>query len=152
MRLNRWIGLLIGVAGVLLAAGSVWAQDSAQKLARFDGKWMTTCTCPPKGRTQGYTIQLPTTINDGAFRGEHGTAGEPGYLLIEGKLTSDGNAKLTANGKVSSRKYGTGVFTTEGADYSYNIKAHFDDAHGTGVRDAGLGIAGRPCTFEFAKQ
>jgi len=119
---------------------------------RFDGKWLTTVACPPKGKTEGYKIQVPSEIKDGNFRGERGTAGEPGYLLIEGKIANDGAAKLSATGKVSSRKYGTGIFTTEGTDYSYKIKAQFQDAQGTGTRDAGLGIVGRACTYDFAKQ
>src|ERR1035438_1699107 len=53
---------------------------------RFDGKWLTTVTCPAKGNTEGYKLQLPSVIKDGNFRGERGTAGEPGYLLIEGKI------------------------------------------------------------------
>ena len=118
----------------------------------FDGKWLTKMTCPAKGKTEGYTWQFPSVISAGHFRGEHGTAGEPGYLLIEGTIADDGTAKLSASGLVNSRKYATGVFTTQGADYSYNIKAQFKDADGTGIRDKGLGIVGRPCTFEFLKQ
>jgi hypothetical protein len=119
---------------------------------RFDGKWLTTVTCPSKGKTQGYKIELPSVIKDGAFRGERGVAGEPGYLLIEGKIANNGAAKLSATGKVSSREYATGILTTQGADYSYNIKAQFQDTHGTGTRDKGLGIVGRACPVEFVKQ
>ncbi len=119
---------------------------------KFDGKWFTKMSCPAKGNTEGYTWEFPGTVNDGNFRGEHGTAGQPGYLLIEGKIGDDGSAKLAANGLVASRKYATGIFTTQGADYSYNIKAQFNDTEGTGVRDKGLGIVGRPCTFDFVKQ
>lgn len=119
---------------------------------RFDGKWLTKMTCPAKGNTEGYTWQFPSVITDSNFRGEHGTAGQPGYLLIEGKIKDDGTAKLSANGLVASRKYGTGVFTTQGSDYSYEIKAQFKDAEGSGMRDKGLGIVGRPCTFDFVKQ
>ncbi len=119
---------------------------------RFDGNWLTKLTCPAKGKTDGYTWQFPGTVNAGNFRGEHGTAGEPGYLLIEGKIKDDGSAKLTANGIVASRKYARGVFAGKGEEYSYNIKAQFKETEGTGTRDEGLGIVGRPCTFEFAKQ
>ena len=40
----------------------------------------------------------------------------------------------------------------KGNNYSYNIKAQFDEAKGTGTRDEGAGILGRSCTFEFVKQ
>lgn len=119
---------------------------------RFDGKWLTTMSCPAKGNTEGYTWKFPGEIKDSNFRGEHGEAGQPGYLLIEGKIADDGTAKLAANGIVASRKYGTGVFTGEGTEYSYKINAQFKETQGTGLRDKGLGIVGRPCTFDFAKQ
>jgi hypothetical protein len=118
---------------------------------RFDGKWLTTLTCPAKGSTEGYTWKIFSVVTAGNFRGERGTAGEPGYLLITGPIKDDGSAKLTANGIVASRKYARGVFAHEGADYSYNIKAQFKETEGTGTRDEGLGIVGRPCTFEFVK-
>jgi hypothetical protein len=119
---------------------------------KFDGKWLTTLTCPAKGNTEGYTWKFPGVITNGDFHGEHGTAGEAGYLLIEGPFKDDGSAKLSANGIVTSRKYARGVFAHGGADYSYNIKAQFKETEGSGTRDEGLGIEGRPCTFEFAKQ
>ncbi len=40
----------------------------------------------------------------------------------------------------------------KGDNYSYTIKAQFTDTKGTGTRDEGAGILGRPCTFEFVKQ
>jgi hypothetical protein len=64
---------------------------------RFDGSWQTTLTCPAKGDTDGYTWKFVSVIQNGSFRGERGTAGEPGYLLIEGKIAEDGSAKLAAN-------------------------------------------------------
>jgi hypothetical protein len=86
------------------------------------------------------------------FHGERGTAGEPGYLLIEGKIKEDGSAKLSANGVVASRKYARGVFAHKGEDYSYDIKAQFKETEGTGIKGEGLGIVGRTCTFDFVKQ
>jgi hypothetical protein len=118
----------------------------------FDGKWLTTLTCPAKGSTEGYTWKIPSMIQNGKFKGEHGTAGQPGYLLIEGPIAEDGSAKLSANGIVTSRKYARGVFAHEGENYSYNIKAKFKETEGSGARDEGLGIVGRPCTFDFVKQ
>ncbi|MGO9231579.1 MAG: hypothetical protein ACLQKA_20500 [Bryobacteraceae bacterium] len=109
-------------------------------------------SCPAKGNTEGYTWQFASTVQDTNLRGEHGTAAEPGYLLIEGKIAQDGSAKLSANGIVASRQYARGVLAHKGADYSYNIKAKFEDAQGTGTRDVGLGVVGRPCTFDFTKQ
>jgi hypothetical protein len=119
---------------------------------KFDGKWLTTLTCPAKGNTEGYTWKIDSVVQNGSFHGERGTAGEGGYLLIEGKIAEGGGAKLSANGVVASRKYARGVLAHKGEDYSYNIKAQFSETEGTGTRDTGLGIVGRPCTFDFTKQ
>src|SRR5208282_4090618 len=88
---------------------------------------------------------------DGNFHGQHGEEGGPGYLVIEGKIADDGSAKLAAKGTVT-QNHAHGVFAMKGNNYSYNIKAQFEDAKGTGTRDEGAGILGRPCTFEFVKQ
>ena len=137
---------------LFLVLALIFLPMALQAGERFDGKWLTKMSCPAKGNTEGYNWEFASAIADGNFRGEHGTAGQPGYLLIEGKIADDGAAKLSANGLVASRTYATGVFTTQGADYSYTIKATFKDTEGSGVRDKGLGIVGRPCTFDFTKQ
>jgi hypothetical protein len=118
----------------------------------FDGKWLTTLACPAKGNTEGYTWQFPSVVSAGNLRGEHGVAGEPGYLLIEGKIADNGSAKLSATGIVASRNYARGVFAHKGEEYSYDVKAQFKETEGKGTRNEGLGIVGRPCTFEFVKK
>lgn len=119
---------------------------------RFDGKWLTKLACPAKGNTEGYTWEFPSVIRNNNLRGEHGTAGEGGYLLIEGKIAESGSVKLEVSGIVASRKYARGVLAHKGEEYSYTVKAQFQDTAGAGTRDTGLGIVGRPCTFDFAKQ
>jgi hypothetical protein len=137
---------------LLLLGALVMAPTRSIAGEKFDGTWQTKLTCPPKGDTEGYTWQFPSVIQNSSLRGERGTAGQPGYLLIEGKIAADGSAKVTANGIVYSRQYARGVFAAKGESYSYNVKAHFTDTEGSGTRDQGLGIVGRPCTFEFVKQ
>ena len=152
MHLTRIDSAALRVAAALLVCSIAFTpRAGGQGSAPFDGKWLTKLTCPAKGNTEGYTWQFGSVIENGNFRGEHGTAGEPGYLLIEGKIAQDGRAKLSANGIVASRKYARGIFAHQGAEYSYNIKAQFKDAEGAGARDEGLGIVGRPCTFDFVK-
>jgi hypothetical protein len=142
------------VAVTLLISSIAFAQSEAPgaKAARFDGKWLTKLTCPPKGNTEGYTLQFDSVIENSNYRGERGTAGEGGYLLVEGKIAKDGSAKLEANGIVAARKYARGPLAHEGEEYSYKVKAQFQDTEGTGTRDEGLGIVGRACKFEFVKQ
>jgi hypothetical protein len=141
----RSIRLLIAIVLIFLPAASFGGE-------RFDGNWQTRMTCPPKGNTEGYTWQFPAVIENNNFHGEHGTAGQPGYLLVEGPIADNGNAKLTANGIIASREYAKGVFAHQGESYSYSIKAQFSESTGSGARDTGLGVVGRPCTFEFTKQ
>lgn len=119
---------------------------------QFDGNWLTTLTCPAKGNTEGYTWKIPSVIQNSNFHAERGTAGQPGYLLLEGPIAPDGTAKLSANGVVASREYARGLFAHKGADYSYTVNVQFKGGTGSGTRDAGLGIVGRPCTFDFVKQ
>jgi hypothetical protein len=137
------------IALILLIPGITRAGDSASP---FDGNWLTRLTCPAKGSTEGYTWEFPSTITNGSYHGERGTAGEPGYFQLDGKIGKDGKAKLSAAGIVASREYARGVFAHKGADYSYDVKAEFKERTGTGLRNQGMGIEGRPCTFEFTKQ
>jgi len=130
---------------VLMPAVSIAAEP-------FDGSWTTKLTCPAKGDTEGYTWTFPAVVQNSNLHGEHGTAGQPGYLLIEGKIAADGSAKLAASGVVASRDYARGVFAHKGESYSYSVKAQFEATEGSGTRDQGLGVVGRPCTFDFTKQ
>lgn len=143
--MRKAVRLLIAGALILLPGISIAAD-------RYDGNWQTKLTCPPKGETEGYTWQFLSVIQNSMFHGERGTAGEPGYLTIDGKIKDDGNAKLSANGIVASRKYARGVFAHQGEEYSYDVKAQFKETEGTGTRNEGLGIVGRPCVFTFVKQ
>ena len=162
MRLTTIARAALRVTAALLIGSIAFAQSTStppqaagaggQTSPRFDGKWLTKLSCPAKGNTEGYTWQFSSVIQNSTFHGERGTAGEPGYLLIEGKIAEDGSAKLSATGIVASRQYARGILAHKGADSSYNIKAKFQDAEGTGTRDAGLGVVGRPCTFDFVKQ
>jgi hypothetical protein len=139
------VKLLLAIVMIFLPGTSIAAD-------RYDGNWQTKLTCPPKGDTQGYTWQFPAVIQNSMFHGERGKAGQPGYLLIEGKIKDDGAAKLSASGIVASRKYARGILAHKGEDYSYDVKAQFKETEGTGAKSEGLGIVGRTCSFEFVKQ
>lgn len=118
---------------------------------KYDGNWTTHLACEAHGETPAYKFEFPSVIKDGNFHGQHGEEGGPGYLLIEGKIADDGSAKLSAKGHVT-QNHAHGVFAMKGNNYSYNIKAQFEETKGTGTRDEGAGILGRSCTFEFVKQ
>jgi hypothetical protein len=109
-------------AATLFVCSLAFGQSSDQP-SRFDGKWSTEVTCSAKGDA----IRVPTIIEGGNFRAEVGKSGEPGYLLITGKVADNGEATLAATGS-----------------FSYSVKAQFREALGNG--------AGHACKFEFYKQ
>lgn len=136
--------LAIMCASVLLLA----AQTTE---GRFDGNWTTHLACDAHGETPAYKWEFPAVIKGGTLHAQHGEQGGPGYLVIDGPIAQDGSARLKAKGTVTN-SHAHGVFAMKGNNYDYNIKAQFTDAKGTGTRDEGVGILGRPCTFEFVKQ
>ena len=142
MKSNRLLIVcaLIFLPGILIGA------------ERFDGNWHTKIVCPPKGSTEGFTWYLDGVIQNGNFRALRGTEGEPGSFLLTGKIADDGSAKLSGDGFINSRKYARGVFAHKGEEYTWDVKAQFKDTEGSGARNEGLGIVGRPCTFEFTRQ
>ena len=102
--------------------------------------------------TAGFTTHFTSVVTAGNLRGERGTAGEPGYMLLTGAIAANGSAKLTINGIIANRAYARGIFAHKGEEYTWDAKAQFQATTGSGTRDQGLGIIGRPCTFDFAKQ
>ena len=144
MKMRGAVRLVVVCALMLLPGASIAG-------GRYDGNYVTKLACEAHGETPAYKWEFPSEVKDGNFHGQHGEEGGPGYLMIEGKIADDGSAKLAAKGKVT-QNHAHGVFAMKGDNYGYNIKAQFDDAKGTGTRDEGAGVLGRPCTFEFVKQ
>jgi len=143
--MNRFFRLLLAASLLFLPATLIASE-------RFDGTWHTKIACPPKGNTEGFTWNLDSVVLHGDLRGVHGTEGQPGSFVLTGKIKDDGSAKLSGDGIINSRQYARGVFAHKGETYNWDIKAQFKDTDGTGLRNEGLGIVGRPCTFEFTKQ
>lgn len=143
MRKLVWLGMLCAAPLLMLNAQA--------PAGRFDGNWTTDLACEAHGETPAYKWEFGGVIKGNTFHAVHGEPGGPGYLAIDGPIASDGSAKLTAKGTVTN-SHAHGVFAIKGDNYGYAIKAHFEDAKGTGTRDEGAGILGRPCTFDFVKQ
>jgi hypothetical protein len=146
MDMRKPPGIAMMVAALLLPGATIAGP-------RFDGNWVTHLACEAHGQTPAYKWEFPSTITDGVFHGQHGENGGPGYLVIDGKIGDDGSAKLSAKGTVESEHNNAhGVFALKGNNYDYTIQAQFADARGTGTRNEGAGILGRPCNFVFDKQ
>jgi hypothetical protein len=141
MKSAVWIFLL----GIPLLAG---AQSPA---GQFDGTWTTTMSCDASTHMPAYKWTFIATIANSTFHGQHGEQGGPGYMVMDGQIGADGSAKLHAQGKVQAGKAGI-VTELKGNKYDYYVDAKFTGSSGTGKREEGAGILGRPCSFEFTKQ
>jgi len=141
--MRRIVCLLAVCAPILLGAQAAGG--------RFDGTWTTNMACEASAHMPAYKWTFVGGIKDSNFHAQHGEEGGPGYLVIDGPINPDGGAKLHAKGTVQAGKAGI-VTELKGNKYDYYIEAKFTDASGTGKRDEGAGILGRPCTFEFTKQ
>ena len=151
MNLRKGFQPLVVCALLLLPGASIVFGQAAPAGGKFDGNWTTHLACEAHGEMPAYKWEFPSTVKDSIFHGQHGEEGGPGYLVIDGPIADDGSAKLKAKGHVT-QSHAHGVFAVKGNSYDYNIKAQFEDTRGTGKRDEGAGILGRPCTFEFTKQ
>jgi hypothetical protein len=142
----RNLGFLVVICGFALVARAGTAGS------KFEGNWNTKMSCDAHGEMPAYSWDFPSTIKDGVYHGQHSEEGSPGYLVVDGgPIGDDGNVKLSAKGKVQHSQ-AHGVFAIKGNNYSYNIDAHFEGDKGTGTREKGAGVLGRPCTFEFTRQ
>ncbi len=134
---------ILSVLVLMLLPNASYASDTQ----RFDGKWLTTVSCPNFRDALGFSFQFMSIVKDGVFHGLHGTEGEPGSLQIDGTIPPDGKASLYAKGRTGSKESVPGRDTPKGTEYGYNIDAQFDGSTGTGTR-----VEGRPCSLKFAKQ
>jgi hypothetical protein len=142
--MKKSIRLAVACATMLFPLASVAG-------GRYDGTYTTHLACVAHGETPAYKWEFPSEVKDNPFHGQHGEEGGSGYLVIDGRINDDGSAKLEAKGTLTHNN-AHGIFAMKGNNYSYNIKAQFDDTKGTGQRDAGAGVLGRDCSFEFDKQ
>lgn len=134
--------ILALIAAALPAAA--WA-DAPGGVARFDGDWVATVSCPNSNGALGYSFEAPTQIKDGVLHGERMHAGEPGWLVLDGRIEPDGQAKLYAKGLVGAAPFAVGQ-RPKGTDYGYHVIARFEDKRGSGTR-----VEGRPCDLEFIR-
>jgi hypothetical protein len=122
------------------------AVAGADPANRFDGAWVTTVSCANAAGALGYSFEVPTKIKDSLLHGERMHAGEPGWMVLDGQIQPDGQARLTAKGLVGASAAAVGA-RPKGSDYGYHVDAKFEDARGTGVR-----IEGRHCDLSFVRQ
>lgn len=113
---------------------------------RFDGTWNTVLTCDDAAGALGYTFRFASVVKDGVLHGEKGTKGQRGWLQLDGKILSDGSAKIYADGLVGASENAVG-HVSAGSPYSYDIDATFSGESGAGKR-----VEGRACRVTFARR
>ena len=118
----------------------------AQSANRFDGSWTATVSCPDADGALGYSFDVPTTIHDGLLHGERMREGEPGRLVLDGQVQTDGQARLYAKGLLGASQFAIG-HAPKGTQYGYHVVATFQDAGGTGKR-----VEGRSCELTFSRR
>ena len=119
--------------------------SSPTKSNAYDGRWLTMISCPAFGRALGYSQELSAEVKDGVYHASLGTIGQPGSVVIDGKIVSDGTSALFAKGSVGSTAASGG--SPVGAPYFFHVIAQFENSRGTGKR-----IEFRPCNLTFIRQ
>jgi hypothetical protein len=136
--------VLPSLALAALALAAV-ARAATAAPSPFDGRWNVVLSCPATtdGRAMAYSYQFPAEVKDGVLHGERGTAGEPGWLQLDGPIAADGSADLVAEGRTNIPGYAL-YNVQKGTPYKHAVKAQFQAAHGTGSW-----TTVRTCTFAF---
>jgi hypothetical protein len=144
--------LLIASLTVSLGAAAqpVASTPDEPSAERFDGTWDATVSCSDVNendpRARGYVLQFPVEVKQGILRGQHGSQNVSGWLKLEGRIESDGGARLVARGLTGDPDYALGR-VQRSSPYVYSVTAHFDAARGSGQR-----VELRPCQLTFVKR
>jgi hypothetical protein len=128
-------------ATILLAV----AAADASPAAPFDGVWTTVVACSASAGALPYSYEFNSTVSQGVLHGERGIKGAPGWLRVDGRISTDGSAALAAHGLVGKEWAATGHLPP-GTPYKYRIEARFSGDSGNGGR-----VSGRPCKISFSK-
>lgn len=141
--------LCIPLMALLLPGHPAASQTPRAPQARqsFDGSWIVVLTCPAAtDGARGYTYRFPAQVRDGRLRGQNGTEGSVGWLVLDGAIQPDGTALLTANGVTGNPDFSVGR-VRQLTPYSYQVNARFEATRGSGRR-----VETRACDFDFTKQ
>ena len=134
---------LLALAIAMVLSTSVSAAEPDQ---HFDGAWDTVLSCENTAGAQGYSFKFQSVVKDGVLHGEKGSKGKPGWLQLDGKILTDGSAKIYADGLVGAAEVAVG-HRPAGTQYGYHIEAKFSDDSGNGKR-----VEGRAYTATFEKK
>ncbi|MCX7893926.1 MAG: hypothetical protein N2544_16355, partial [Burkholderiales bacterium] len=78
---------------------------AASAASRYDGRWIATLECEPFEEMRASRSAYPIEIHGGEVAITRGTEGQPGYWLLQGKVTDDGRLRLAGPFVSSTQKY-----------------------------------------------
>jgi hypothetical protein len=145
-------GMLL-VFGLLSALWSASAWSATPDTGRFDGRWGVILVCPkaPSGALP-FTVEFTADVKEATLHGEHGHAGHPGWLSLDGRIQPDGAANLEAHGLTGDPHYNLDR-RVQGVPYEHDVTARFDASRGNGNWRARQNDGQvRTCDFTFGKQ
>ena len=137
-------GLLLALL-VIFAGGAPLIRASAEDFP-FDGAWDTVLSCENSAGALGYSFKFESLVKRGVLHGEKGAQGKPGWLQLDGKILTGGEAKLYADGLAGASDAAVG-HRPAGTRYGYHIDAKFSEDSGTGKR-----VEGRSCSVDFSRK
>ena len=131
---------------LIIAMTPVSSEAASAEVARFDGAWTVTVACPEAAGAMGFSYQITGAVHQSLFHAERMHAGEPGWLVIDGPIAADGQAKLYAKGQVGAAQFAVGQ-RPKGTEYGYHVDARFEGDRGSGRR-----VEGRRCDLDFVRR
>lgn len=133
----------------VLATRSALPTPASVTSQRFDGRWLTTRTCPRStDGALGFTQQFIADVKDGSFRGQWGEVGKPNSITYNGRIESDGAALISGKGLTGDPKEAAPGRLPKGSPLALVVTANFWNSHGSGSQRG----AGRICNFVFDKK
>jgi class 3 adenylate cyclase len=159
-RRSRGFPLWPAITAVLLliaAGGGLWSYSYYQRTEaksalqaqaeRFDGSWSVILVCPKASDgALPFTLKFTAVVKEAMLHGEHGLAGQPGWLSLTGRIQPNGASDLEASGLTGQSNYNIN-HTAQGAPFEHDVTAHFDTSRGTGNW-----VYFRTCDFTFRRQ
>ena len=133
-------------AAMLLGPCGASAQPATHDAGRFDGGGEVTLVClKADDGALPFRFEFAAEVKDSVLHGVHGTDGQPGWMMLDGRIGTDGAADLTARGLTGQSAYSLD-HTERGVPWEHPVKARFE-----GGRGDGHWMAPRACEVTFAK-
>jgi hypothetical protein len=129
-----------------------WKQISSNcnvqsPLTGFDGFWLTRVICDKQGDVSGWSQTFIGRVKDGAYHGQVGEEGKPGWNTYDGTIERDGSVELIFKGLTNVSGATLGHLPPGTKISPTPFAGRFEESRGTALR-----VVGRTCHMDFVKQ